>query len=129
MTVGLLIITHGQVGKALVEAATSVLGMCPLQTYILSVPQDCKPEAQAEKARQSIDQLDDGAGVLVLTDMYGATPSNIASTLQGERIAVVSGLNLPMLVRVLNYPGLSLEELVEKACSGGRDGVLLCSPR
>ena len=73
-----------------------------------------------------LDQLDEGDGVLVLTDAYGSTPSNIACRLGARRqVAVVTGLNLPMLLRVLNYPALPLDELKEKAVSGGRDGVLL----
>ena len=70
--------------------------------------------------------LDHGAGVLILTDLYGATPSNIAHRLVEEnKTVVVTGLNLSMLMRVLNYPNLSLEELVDKACRGGGEGVVV----
>ena len=71
-------------------------------------------------------ELDTGDGVLVLTDVCGATPSNIACRLVSlGRVMVVSGLNLPMLMRILNYPNLSLEELAERAVSGGRQGIML----
>ena len=76
-----------------------------------------------------IEQLDQGDGVLILTDMYGSTPGNIACALgQNNRVAVVAGLNLPMLVRVLNYPQLDLHTLAEKAESGGRIGIVPCPP-
>jgi PTS system ascorbate-specific IIA component len=70
-------------------------------------------------------QLDEGNGVLVLTDMLGATPSNIAARLAAPgRVAVVAGVNLPMLVRALTYRAQPLAVVVEKAISGGREGVL-----
>ena len=71
--------------------------------------------------------LDDGDGVLVLTDLYGSTPSNIAASLLGTgAVQVVAGLNLPMLIRVLNYPAEDLPALADKAVSGGNRGILLC---
>jgi PTS system ascorbate-specific IIA component len=72
-----------------------------------------------------VEQLDQGDGVLVLTDIYGSTPSNIASHLSSRPgVQVVAGLNLPMLLRVLNYARLDLATLAEKAVSGGREGVV-----
>jgi PTS system mannose-specific IIA component len=128
MTIGLLLITHDQVGRTLLDTATQMLGICPLQTEILPVMPDSDPDVLAVAARALCDQLDRGEGVLVLTDIYGSTPSNIATRLiDGRRVEVVSGINLPMLVRVLNYHRLSLSELAHKAISGGRDGVLALS--
>jgi len=129
VSVGLLIISHGRIGEALMDTAVSVLGMCPLQAEVMSIGQDCDPEAQIAEARERIAALDQGEGVLVLTDMYGSTPGNIAGQLTGDRIAVVAGVNLPMLVRLLNYPHMGLEQLVTKAVTGGRDGVLPYSPK
>ena len=127
MNAGILIITHGNVGAVLLQAATHVLGVCPLTVQTLSAAQDCDPEAVYLDAVTMARQLDHGDGVLVLTDLYGSTPCNIACRLQDQHdVIVVAGLNLPMLVRLLNYPHLSLDELAEKAASGGRDGVQLC---
>ena len=68
--------------------------------------------------------LDDGDGVLILTDIYGATPSNIACALHsGGGSRVVSGLNLPMLIRAFNYPDDDLTGLVERAREGGTRGI------
>jgi len=123
--VGLLVITHARIGDALLDTARTMLGPPPLLTEVLSVPQDCDPEAMLAEARQRRSVLDDGSGVLVLTDMYGSTPSNIAARLLGDgNLRLVAGINLPMLVRVFNYPGLPLETLADKAISGGREGVL-----
>lgn len=128
MNVGILLITHGNVGAVLLQSATEVLGVCPLSTTTLSAASGCDPEHVLESARAAARKLDSGDGVLVLTDMYGATPSNIACRLcDTHAVRVVSGLNLPMLIRVLNYPHLDLDELMHKAVTGGRDGILLCN--
>lgn len=124
MSVGLLIVTHGDVGKVLLETATALLGLCPLQTEVIGVAQDCEPEQVARDAHQRVERLNQGEGTLVLTDLYGSTPGNIAGRQLGDEVAVVSGLNLPMLLRVLNYPQMSLVELTTKAVSGGREGVM-----
>ncbi len=127
MTTGLLIITHDTIGSALVDTASVMLEMCPMALEILSVSPGCKPEDLHDKALAALRRLEDGAGVLVLTDMYGSTPSNVANRLVAEgNVIVVAGLNLPMLIRVFNYPGLTLEELAEKAVSGGQNGVFSC---
>ncbi|HEB66724.1 MAG TPA: PTS sugar transporter subunit IIA [Gammaproteobacteria bacterium] len=128
MRVGLLIITHGDIGQSLLDTAVAVLGTCPLQTRTLSVPMASDTEAVEAEARRHVAELDRGDGVLVLTDLFGSTPSNIACRLRADRVAVVAGTNLPMLVRVLNYPELDLPSLVEKAVSGGQDGVVCCTP-
>ncbi|RKZ36788.1 MAG: PTS fructose transporter subunit IIA [Gammaproteobacteria bacterium] len=127
MKVGLLIIAHERVASALVETAENMLGHCPLALATLPGEGDCDPDAACERARAQVGALEKGDGVLVLTDIYGSTPSNIACRLAADLpVAVVSGINLPMLVRVMNYPELELRELANKALSGGRDGVLEC---
>jgi len=129
MTAGLLIITHDSVGKALIDTASAILGMCPMALEVVSVCEGCEPDDMVDSARSAVRRLDNGGGVLILTDMYGSTPSNVANRLGGEAtIKVVAGMNLPMLVRVLNYPTLSLDELAYKAVSGGRDGIFICGP-
>ena len=130
MSCGLLIITHNQIGDALLETATNMLGFCPLLAHTLAVTPECNPDQLREQAQFYARELNQGDGVLVLTDMFGSTPSNIATALGKEgEVSVVSGINLPMLVRVMNYPHLSLDRLTSKALSGGRDGILDCQER
>jgi PTS system ascorbate-specific IIA component len=82
------------------------------------------PHAIALEAKRLVESLDLGAGVLVLTDIYGATPCNIACRLLVPgRVEGVAGASLPMLMRVLTYRNEPLEALVQRAISGGRDGV------
>ena len=122
--VGLLVITHNNVGGALFDAAISVLGECPLPFEILPISQNCDPEERYQKALTYIEKLNLEEGVLVLTDMYGSTPSNIATKLAQDNVTVITGINLPMLVRVMNYPTLPLEKLANKAVSAGQTGVI-----
>ncbi|MFA5625919.1 MAG: hypothetical protein WCX90_05915 [Thiohalomonadaceae bacterium] len=126
--VGILLITHDPLGKILRDTAEAILGHCPLSLAVLTVPMDADPENAAAEARRLATSLNQGAGVLVLSDLYGSTPSNIACQLADwKHVQVVSGLNLPMLLRVCNYHALTLAELAEKAHSGGHDGIVLCS--
>lgn len=127
MTVGVLVITHNTVGETLVSTAVKMLDVCPLAIKVLAVPFNPDVNKLTQEARKLAAELDSGDGVLVLTDLYGSTPSNIATSLLGTiNLQVVAGINLPMLIRILNYPNLSLGELTQKALSGGSDGVLLC---
>ena len=125
MSVSVLVISHDGIGAALLGTATYMLDGCPLHTRLLTASRDCNPEELQADAAEEIRILDQGDGVLVLTDLYGSTPSNIAKIMAGNKnVRAVSGLNLSMLIRVLNYPGLSLDQLVEKAISGARDGIV-----
>ncbi len=127
MTVSIMIITHEQVGNALLSAATSVLGELPLPTTVIAVGYDADPDALIPRLQRAAEELEQGQGLLILTDLYGATPSNIALSLKNQsRIRVVCGLNLPMLIRTMNYPTLDVDALAERALSGGRDGVRQC---
>lgn len=130
MTVALLLITHNDIGAALLSTASRMLGSCPLQASTLAVTEQCEPDQMRTRAREIAEQIDTGDGVLVLTDMFGSTPSNIANRLHiDSRCQVLAGVNLSMVVRVLNYPTLSLPDLAAKALSGGKDGVLICPSR
>jgi PTS system ascorbate-specific IIA component len=112
-------------GAALIATARHILGRIALPLETLAVPPGSDVEAALRETAARVRTLDAGDGVLVLTDVYGATPSNIAEQLHAKGLVVrrVSGLNLPMLLRVLNYPEQSLEELTQTAASGGRAGI------
>ena len=127
MSVGVLLITHPGVATALRNTARNMLGQCYLQTAILEVPLDAPVENITQQATDIVTQLDQGDGVLILSDIFGSTPCNIARSLHGKHhIRLVSGINIPMLVRVLNYVDLNLNDLARKAATGGRDGIVLC---
>jgi len=123
--IGVLIIAHGTLGEALVQAVTHVLGTKPPQFGVFAVSASDDPLLLLPKARAALATYDSGDGALVFSDLYGATPCNLAIKLaQPGRIEVVSGVNLPMLVRAFTYRTKGMETLVRKAISGGCEGVL-----
>jgi mannose PTS system EIIA component len=123
--IGILIISHGALGESLIRAASHVLGKQPLRVRQIGVTVHDDPEAILALARGYVAELDGGDGVLVLTDIYGATPGNIAMRLlEKGRIAGIAGVNLPMLIRALTYRNEPLATVVAKARSGGMDGVV-----
>lgn len=127
MTVSVLVITHNQIGAELLTTATRMFGRCPLAASAINVTEYDDPDQLQTLATRLANELDDGSGLLILTDLFGSTPSNVANSIrQGHEVRVLTGVNLPMLVRTLNYHWLDLGAITEKALSGGREGVLLC---
>jgi PTS system ascorbate-specific IIA component len=123
--IGVLIIAHDTLPDSLATAVTHVLGARPTQFETLSVKASDDPLDLLPGARAMVDRLDTGDGVLVFSDIYGATPCNLAGKLQVKgRVELVAGVNLPMLVRAFTYRAKDLDTMITKALSGGRDGVL-----
>ena len=127
--VGVLIVSHGAIGRSLLESARHILPDAPAQVATLGVSRDDDPDDLRLRARRLIKQLDSGDGVLVLTDIFGATPGNVmARLLEDGRVEGVSGLSLPMLLRVLtSREGMAKDALrgaVQRALSGGAEGVV-----
>tara|TARA_B100001564_G_scaffold334337_1_gene322743 strand:+ start:807 stop:1187 length:381 start_codon:yes stop_codon:yes gene_type:complete len=125
MSVGILIITHSDIGKQMLLTATSVFGSSPFRTELLSVDNYDQPNDVIELGKKYVNFLDTGSGVLVLTDIIGTTPSNIAKSINHQNIEVVAGLNLSMILNVFNYPNHSLKKLAKKAIEGGVDGIMI----
>ena len=123
--IGVLVISHGAIGETLLSSAEAILGLKQAQVAALGVSRNDDPDAVLARARELAARLDEGSGVLVLTDMFGATPCNVASRLLADgRVEGVSGLSLPMLVRVLAGRNGSLPAAVQRALSGGVEGVV-----
>jgi PTS system ascorbate-specific IIA component len=123
--IGVLVISHGAIGETLLSSAEAILGLKQAQVAALGVSRNDDPEAVLARARELAARLDEGSGVLVLTDMFGATPCNVASRLLADgRVEGVSGVSLPMLVRVLAGRNGSLPAAVQRALSGGVEGVV-----
>jgi len=127
--IGLLIVTHGEIGTSLLESAAQILGERPSQVATLSVWRQDDPDDLVLRAREMMDQIDAGDGVLILTDIFGATPGNVVSKLlEDGKVEGVSGASLPMLLRVLTGRNggapVSLAVLVQRAMSGGAEGLV-----
>ncbi len=127
--VGILKIAHRPFGESLIHTATHVLGARPPLLLQLGISLQDDPQNVLPQARKLVRQLDQGDGVLVLTDVYGATPANIAAALLiPGRVEGVAGASLPMLVRALTYRNERLDAVISKAVSGGVEGVFHMSP-
>ena len=124
--IGILIVSHGAFGESLIHSASHVLGKRPLYLRQLGITVHDDPDAILPMAQDLIRFLDQGAGVLVMTDIYGATPSNIAARLlRPGRVEGLAGVNLPMLIRALTYrENSALMEVRDRALAGATEGVV-----
>jgi mannose PTS system EIIA component len=127
--IGILIVAHGTLGESLIHCASHVMGKRPLYLRQLGVTVHDDPEAILPQGRDLIRFVDQGQGALILTDIFGATPSNIACKLLAPgRVEGISGVSLPMLIKALSYRELDLAELTEKTLSGAQEGVIRMPP-
>ncbi len=124
MAVRILIISHEGVGTALLKIARDILGDIAIKVSVCEILHSGEYEAQLQSARRSCAELDCGDGILVLTDLFGSTPSNIASQFCSRRVRVVAGMNLSMLLKTLHSPQLPLETLAKAAAEGAHRGIL-----
>jgi PTS system mannose-specific IIA component len=123
--IGILLLTHFGLGETLIQCACHVLNKRPVQIQQLGVAAQDDPLDALPLARELLQLVDSGHGVLVLTDIYGATPSNVAlKLLEPGRIEGIAGVNLPMLLRALNYRDRDMETLLARTVAGGRDGIV-----
>lgn len=123
--IGILLITHGSYGEALVQNACHVLNRRPVQLAQLGIAAQDDPLDLLPLAQNMLRLVDTGDGALVLTDIFGASPANLAmKLLEAGRIEGLSGVNLPMLLRAIVYREKGMEVLLQRARDGGRDGVL-----
>ena len=126
MSVGLLLVSHPGIAPALLNNAFRILGSNPIKTSILEVAMDTDLDKLAIKTEKMISDLDQGDGVLILTDLYGSSPCNLVYRFKDKKhIRIVSGLNLSMLIRTMNYSQDDLETLTQKAATGATEGIRL----
>jgi PTS system mannose-specific IIA component len=120
---GILIIAHAPFASALRECITHIYGGLPARIGVIDVMPDCDPVEVRAFARSEIDRLKEENGAVVLTDVFGATPANIAQSLASDTVRVLAGVNLPMLVRAVCYRTTPLDTLAEKSLQGGSKGI------
>ena len=123
--IGIFLVTHGALGEALLQNVCHILNKRPPQIAQLGLAPQEDPHDLLPLARRILAELDQGDGVLVMTDVWGATPANLAvKLLESGRVEGLAGVNLPMLMRALTYREKGLDVMVAKAISGARDGVI-----
>lgn len=127
--IGLFLITHGSLGESLIQCACHVLNQRPHQLAQLGVAAQDDPLDIQPTAQRWLEVVNGGTGVLILTDVFGATPSNIARKMvRPGVIETIAGVNLPMLLRALTYRDKDMQTLISRAVAGGRDGVMYVKP-
>jgi PTS system ascorbate-specific IIA component len=127
--IGIFLVTHGTLGESLIQNVCHVLNKRPPLIAQLGVAAQDDPLDILPLARLLLKEVDGGEGVLVMTDVFGATPGNLAlKLLEPGRVEGVSGVSLPMLLRALTYRERGMETMLQKAISGARDGVLRLPP-
>ena len=126
---GILLVTHDGLGESFVDCVKHVLGHVPHNLKVLSVLAGDDLKGKLAEGQKLVKELDTGGGVLLLADVYGATPSNIGRQLcHAERVIGVAGLNLPMLLRVVCHPETTPSELAKVAIEGGRSCITHINP-
>jgi mannose PTS system EIIA component len=126
VNVNILIVTQTKIGKSLLKGAENTYKTLPIKAKAFCVGCEGEPENLLPKLEKQVEELDEGAGVLILTDLFGSTASNVAHKLKDcfkGHVKVVAGLNFPMLIKAINYAQKPLKTVAEKAVIGGREGV------
>ena len=127
--VGILLITHGSFGESLIQNVCHVLNKRPPLIAQLGVAAQDDPLDVLPLANLLLKEVDDGEGVVVMTDIFGATPGNLALKLLAPgHVEGIAGVNLPMLLRALTYREKGMETMLQKAVSGAHDGVIKLPP-
>jgi PTS system mannose-specific IIA component len=121
--VGVVLVTHGAFGQTLLEAAEMVLGP---QEHCLAVGVDVGRgvDESMEAIRKAIKSVENGSGVVALTDLFGGSPTTMSlSLMKSERLEVITGVNLPMLVSTLQSRLMDLDALADKVMAAGQQGI------
>jgi len=127
MTIGLITITHNRIGAQITETAETILGPPSFSIRHFAIAPDDDPERVEREIVSAVSEMDRGDGVLIVSDLYGSTPCNIARRVSSaHRVRVLSGINLPMMFRIFSYATADLDEIARKALDGGRIGVVEC---
>ncbi len=122
--IGLLVVAHGRLGESLIDCATYMLGKRPEHLLSLDLSSESDPERLLARAREKIAQLDEGDGVLILADIYGATPCNtVCRLVTPGRVEAVAGASVPMLLKAITYRREPLAQLADRVVRGAREGA------
>ncbi|MFM8556025.1 MAG: PTS sugar transporter subunit IIA [Betaproteobacteria bacterium] len=124
--IGILLVSHEPLGTALLNCTRHIFGRLPIQLAALDVIPDEDPDVALNAARELLARINDGSGVIVLTDVFGATPSRIATQLaERDRVVVVAGVNLPLLIKALGNRRGPVDELIDTLIESGQRAIRL----
>ena len=123
---GIIVVAHQYLARELLGTASHIMGREEPALRGVDISPEWPYEEARERVREALEEVAEPDGAIILTDMYGGTPANLGMDfLEPGRVEVIAGVNLPMLVRLLTYRARPLEEQVQKALEGGREGVVL----
>ena len=130
--IGIVIVAHTPVASAMLGFAEHAFGVVPERVRAVDIPPYEDTKASFDRVLKAAYDVNTGQGVLILTDVMGATPANVASKLEAlgplsgldAPVIVLAGLNLPMLMRCISHRGEGIEDLAHKALQGGQNGIL-----
>ncbi len=127
--IGILVVAHGSLGASLIDCAAYVLGQRPERLDCLDLTRERDPQKLLDEARARVHALDEGQGVLVLTDLYGATPCNtVCRLVEPGRVEAVAGVSVPMLLKAITYRREPLDSLVDRVVQGARESTFRIHP-
>jgi PTS system ascorbate-specific IIA component len=127
--IGILVVAHGSLGESLIDCAAYVLGQRPERLLSLDLTNGGDPERLLAQARGKIAMLDDGDGVLILADVYGATPCNtVCRLMEPGRVEAVAGASVPMLLKAITYRREGLQQLADRVVQGAHEGTFHIHP-
>ena len=125
MTIGILLITHNQIGQVLLENTLTILDQSNPGVQTISVSFDADTDRVLAQCQHIVREIDNGDGVLVLTDLFGSTPSNIAHKLTSiNNTYVIAGINLPMVMKTINYRDDPIQDIIERTLKGGKNAII-----
>ena len=122
--IGVVLCSHNTLAEALLETTRMIVGDFPACEAVSVRPGD-GPDDVLARLRSAITAVDDGSGVLILCDMFGGTPSNLSLSLLGESVEVVTGANLPMMLKLFTSRELPLTDAACSVRDHGRDNVVV----
>lgn len=127
--IGIMLVSHEPLGTALLNCTRHIFGRLPVQLAALDVVPDEDPQAAILAARELLARINDGSGVIVFTDVFGATPSRIALALhEPNRVSVVAGVNLPILIKALGNRRGPLEDVLASLVQSGQNAIRVIAP-
>jgi len=128
VSTSLVIVTHDLIGKELLHSTGTILGKQDIPVYNISVTHHDNPDKILDTISKLIESIDKKHDILIMTDLYGATPCNIVNRISAQkRIRIITGINLSMLIKAFNYANtLPIEQLAEKVTNGGQQGIFVC---
>lgn len=125
--IGILVLTHGELGRQFINTAKQIGINSEESVVALGIDPSDSPDMLRDQVAQNIKKVNNGKGVLILTDLFGGTPTNISlSFLEAGKVEVVTGLNLPMIIKAINSrAGHDLESLAKLAAEAGKENIYL----